>query len=350
MPTAARATGLRLWLALGVIYVIWGSTYFGIAIAIKTVPPFFMAAIRFVIAGAALVAWDLVRSPEARHWPSRRQLLDSVIVGGLLLAVGNGFVALGERTVPSGIAAILIGMMPVWFVVLGWLYFRERPGPIVGLGIVVGFAGVAALVWPTGTGANHFDAFGLVVLLLAPLGWAHGSLYAARKAHLPHRPLIASGLQMLAASVLLLVEGFLIGEGGTFDPSAISPESILAILYLAAFGSMLAYTTYGWLLRHAPLSLIGTYAYVNPVVAVGLGTLFLAEPISLRTLVSSAVIIGAVAMIVTARGRVSRAEATPSEEAGADPATTADELGLRRGVVTAASVNPLSTTPRAPSG
>jgi drug/metabolite transporter (DMT)-like permease len=340
MPIKRHVTGLRLWLAMAVIYVIWGSTYFGIAVAIQTIPPFFMAGVRFLIAGLALVGWDLLRHPEARHWPSRRQLLDSAIVGALLLAVGNGFVALGERTVPSGIAAILIGMMPVWFAILGWLYFRDRPGPIVALGIVIGFAGVAALVWPVGTGANHFDAFGLVVLLLAPLGWAHGSLYAARRAHLPARPLIASGLQMLAASVLLAGEGLLIGEAGQFNPAAVSADSLIAVAYLVIFGSMLAYTTYGWLLRHAPLSLIGTYAYVNPVVAVALGTVFLREPISLRTIAASAVILGAVAMIVTARGRERRSEAGPDTAGPADTTTPVVPTGVSR----------LSAPPRARSG
>jgi drug/metabolite transporter (DMT)-like permease len=320
---STRATGLSLWLAMAVIYVVWGSTYFGIAIAIQSVPPFFMAAVRFGLAGALLLGWDLARSPEARQWPSRRQLIDSAIVGGLLLAVGNGFVALGEKSVPSGIAAILIGMMPVWFAVLGWLYFRERPGRMVALGIVIGFVGVAALVGPIGSDANQFDAFGLIILLIAPLGWAHGSLYAARKAHLPSRSLTASGLQMLAASLLLLGEGLLIGEPGEFDLSRISLDSILALLYLAAFGSMLAYTTYGWLLKHAPLSLIGTYAYVNPVVAVALGTLFLHEAVSPRTLIASAVILGAVAMIVTARGRESRGHETETTEGvGSTSSTT----------------------------
>jgi len=312
-------------LALGVIYVVWGSTYFGIAVAIRTIPPFFMAAGRFALAGLILIGWDLLRSPEARHWPTRRQLVDSAIVGGLLLAVGNGFVALGEKTLPSGIAAILIGMMPVWFAILGWIYFRERPGRIVVIGIVVGFAGVAALVWPVGDGANHLDPLGLLILLIAPLGWSHGSLYGARKAHLPSRPFIASGLQMLAASVLLVGEGVVIGEPAHFDPGKVTTESILAVLYLAAFGSMLAYTTYGWLLRHAPLSLIGTYAYVNPVVAVSLGTLFLAEPVTPRTLVASAVIIGAVAMIVTARGRASRpTDGTPEAHPSIPSAETAN--------------------------
>jgi drug/metabolite transporter (DMT)-like permease len=350
---SSRATGLGLWLAMGVIYIVWGSTYFGIAIAIKAIPPFFMAAVRFALAGALLLGWDLARSPEARHWPTRRQLLDSAIVGGLLLAVGNGFVALGEKSVPSGIAAILIGMMPVWFAILGWLYFRERPGRLVALGIVIGFAGVAALVWPVVGDANQFDTFGLIILLIAPLGWAHGSLYAARRAQLPSRPLTASGLQMLAASVLLLGEGLLIGEAGELDPSRISVDSVLALLYLAAFGSMLAYTTYGWLLKHAPLSLIGTYAYVNPVVAVALGTLFLHESVSLRTLIASAVIVGAVAMIVTARGRESRGHETDTtEDAGstspAAPTTASGPEPTRPAL--AAPISRLSAPPRARSG
>jgi drug/metabolite transporter (DMT)-like permease len=218
-------------------------------------------------------------------------------------------------------------MMPVWFAVLGWLYFHERPGRVVAVGIVVGFAGVAALVWPVGDGANHLDPFGLIVLLIAPLGWSHGSLYGARRARLPSRPLIASGIQMLAAAVLLVGEGLLLGEASDLRPAAITTDSLLAVVYLAVFGSMLAYTTYGWLLRHAPLSLIGTYAYVNPVVAVALGTLFLGETITLRTLLASAVILAAVAMIVTARGRASRSttgtgDASPPDSKTSQPTDT----------------------------
>lgn len=313
MPTRTRATGWSLWLALGVVYVVWGSTYLGIAIAIRTIPPFFMAAGRFALAGLALIVWDIVRSPEARHWPTRRQLIDSAIVGGLLLGVGNGFVALGEQTVPTGIAAIIIGTMPVWFAVFGRIYFKERVGRAVALAIAIGLAGVVALVWPSGSGAGAINLTGIGILLLAELGWSHGSLYAAHRAQLPTRTFIASGLQMLAAAALLVVEGILVGEPADFHPSAISGESILAVLYLALFGSMLAFTTYGWLLRHAPLSLVGTYAYVNPVVAIGLGTLFLGESITGRTLLASAVIVAAVAMIVTARAREGRPEGGPTD-------------------------------------
>ena len=343
MPTEHQATGVRLWAAMAVIYVVWGSTYFGIAVAIQTIPPFFMAAARFVIAGVVLLAWDVLRSPGARRWPTWRQLRDSAIVGILLLGVGNGFVALGERTVPSGIAAIIIGTMPVWFAVLGWIYFRERLPRVVVLGIIVGLGGVAALVWPVAGASSALDVGGLGILLLAELGWSHGSVYAARRAHLPPRPITASALQMLFASGFLLLEGVVTGEPSQFDPAKVSLTSIAGVVYLTVFGSMLAFTVYGWLLRHAPISLIGTYAYVNPVVAVALGSVFLNEQLTPRTLVASAVIIAAVALIVTARGRESRSGAV-----AAAPARSRRSIGVTAAVTGAVRREP--APPRAPSG
>jgi drug/metabolite transporter (DMT)-like permease len=326
MPSSdtARKRGpstLALWANMAVIYVIWGSTYFGIAVAIRTIPPFLMASIRFAVAGLILVAFDLLRHPEARRMPTRRQLLDSAIVGGLLLGIGNGFVSLGEKTVPSGIAAILIAMMPLWFALLGWIYLRQRLPRIVVGAIALGFFGTALLVWPAGEGANMFDAFGIVILFLAPLGWAHGSIYSVSRAKLPPSPLTASGVQMLAGAAATLVEALLVGEPARFDPGAISLESAFAVGYLVIFGSMVAYTAYGWLLRNAPLSLVGTYAYVNPVVAVALGTIFLHEPISARTIIAAAIILIAVAIIVTARGRLGTSGARePADEIDApDP-------------------------------
>jgi len=308
-PQRRGPSSLALWANMAVIYVVWGSTYFGIAVAIQGFPPFLMATIRFAIAGVILVGFDLLRHPEARHWPTRRQLLDSAIVGALLLGIGNGFVSLGEKTVPSGIAAILIAMMPLWFALFGWLYLRQRL-PLVVIGaIALGFLGTALLVWPAGEGANSFDPFGIAILFLAPLGWAHGSLYSANRAKLPPSPLTASGLQMLFGAGVTLAEAVAVGEPAQFDPSRITLESVLAIVYLVLFGSMLAYTAYGWLLRNAPLSLVSTYAYVNPIVAVALGTVFLGEPISARTVIAAAVILVAVAIIVTARGRLANAVA-----------------------------------------
>lgn len=330
MPTSpaspARRGGAALWLNLGIIYVIWGSTYFGIAIAIETMPPFLMASIRFAIAGALLLGWDLLRHPEARRMPTRRQLLDTAIVGALLLGIGNGFVTFGELTVPSGIAAILIAMIPLWFALFGWLYFRDRLPRIVAAAIALGFGGTALLVWPAGDGANSFDPVGIIILLLAPIGWSHGSIYSAKRAKLPPSPLTASGLQMLAGAFVTLVEGLLIGEHTRFHPEQFSTESIIAVVYLILFGSMVAFTSYAWLLRNAPLSLISTYAYVNPVVAVGLGTVFLGEQLGPRTLIASAIILVAVAIIVTARGRLaaqSTNDAEPEPGSGTDPARPA---------------------------
>lgn len=316
-----RPSALKLWGAMGILYVVWGSTYLGIAVSIETIPPFFMGAIRFAIAGAVLLAWELLRHPGEMAWPSRREWRDSAIVGVLLLGIGNGFVALGERTVPSGIAAILIAMVPLWLAVFGWLYFRERLPRIVVVGVAIGLAGVALLVWPAGAGANAFDAFGIIVLMISPIAWSHGSLFSARAAHLPRRPLVATSLQMLIAAVVLAVIGGLTGELAAFHPDAISARSLLALAYLIVIGSMLAFNAYAWLLRNAPLSLIGTYAYVNPVVAVALGALFLAEPISLRTVVAAAVILAAVAMIVTARGRLNRT--APAAAVSPGPSTAA---------------------------
>lgn len=315
MPTdpARVPRSLLVWAALLTVYVVWGSTYFGIAVAIETLPPFLMGAIRFAIAGTLLLAWDWLRDPAARRLPSRRELRDSAIVGALLLGAGNGFVAWGEMTVASGIAAILVALIPVWFALLGWLYFRDRLPRIVAVAIAIGFGGIALLVWPGGDGANRFDLAGVLILVVAPLSWAHGSLYAARRAKLPPRPLTASALQMLVGSAFLTGAAILAGEPARFDPGAVSAASVSALAYLIVFGSMLAFTAYGWLLRHAPLSLIGTYAYINPIVAVGLGTLFLGEPLSPRTIVASAIVLVAVAIIVTFRGRL------------ASPATAAAE-------------------------
>jgi len=271
MPRAPlRTGGAALWVNLGIIYVVWGSTYFGIAVAIESMPPFLMACIRFAIAGLLLVGWDLIRHPEARRLPTVRQVVDSLIVGGLLLGVANGFVAFGEKTVASGIAAILVAMMPLWFAVFGWLYFRERLPRMALLAVIVGFAGTALLVAPAGEGANKFDLVGIAILAGAPIAWAHGSMYSARKAHLPPSPLTASGFQMLAGSLVTGIESVIVGEPATFHPELITIRSIIAVVYLVIFGAWSPTRPTHGCCANAPLSLIGTYAYVNPVVAVAL--------------------------------------------------------------------------------
>ena len=347
-PPRRGPSAAALWANMAVIYVVWGSTYFGIAVAIETMPPFLMASIRFTLAGLILIAFDLLRHREARRMPTRRELVDSAIVGALLLGVGNGFVVFGQSLeVPSGVAAILIAMMPLWFALLGWLYLRQRLPRLVVGAIAVGFAGTALLIWPAGAGANRFDPLGILILLIAPLGWGHGSIYSQRRAKLPPSQLTASGLQMLAGGAVTLVEALLIGEPARFHPEAISTASLLALVYLIFIGSMLAFTSYAWLLRNAPLSLVGTYAYVNPVVAVALGTLFLGETLSARTIIASVIILAAVAIIVTARGRL---PTVPAEDTTRDDASEGAESRPPAATLPGAAAVSQLAPPRARSG
>jgi drug/metabolite transporter (DMT)-like permease len=308
VPTAitpAPTRRLLLWTGLLVLYLVWGSTYLGIAVAVKTIPPFFMAAIRFAIAGGILFGWSIAREGRTFAAPSRREWRDSVIVGALLLGTGMGFVSLGEKTVPSGNTALLIGMMPVWVAIFGRLFLGERLPRLAMAGIAIGFGGVAILAGPSAIGGSGaLEPLGLVAIIISPMSWAAGSLFASHRAILPSRPLVATGAQMIAGAAVLVVLGVFHGELGQLHLDAIAPDSIVALVYLTGIGSLLAFTTYGWLLRVAPLPWIATYAYVNPVVAVFLGTVVLGEPIEPRTLVAGAVIVTAVALIVTTRGRM----------------------------------------------
>jgi drug/metabolite transporter (DMT)-like permease len=297
---------------------VWGSTYLGIAIAVDTIPPFLMAAARFLLAGAILLAWSIAREGRSFVRPSRREWRDSAIVGALLLGGGNGLVAFGEQTVPSGIAALLVGLMPVWVAILGGIFLGDRLPRLAVIGIAIGFAGVAILVGPSALGGSgSLDPVGLAACLLAPIAWAGGSLFASRRAALPSRPLVATGLQMVLGGLVLAVMAAFSGEFATFDPAAVSRDSLVAFAYLTVIGSILAFTVYGWMLRAAPLPLVATYAYVNPVVAVILGWLVLGEAIDPRTVLAGGVIIFAVALIVTARGRMKRPGQVEADEAEA---------------------------------
>jgi len=296
-PTHTAAP-LAVWAALVAIYLIWGSTYLGIRIAVETIPPFLMASIRFLLAGAALYAWSCLRAGAILR-PTRREWRDSAIVGAALLGGGMGMVAWGEQTVPSGVAALLVALMPAWVAVFGRAIFGDRLPRLVLLGIAVGLVGVALLAWPTDTG--RIDPAGLIALLVSSMSWSLGSLYSARRARLPSLPLLATAMQMLLGGAVLGVAGMLTGELGQLHTDAISTDSLAALAYLILVGSFIGYTCYVWLLRSAPLALVSTYAYVNPVVAFVLGAAILGEPLTPRTLVASAVIVGAVALIVTGR-------------------------------------------------
>ncbi|MEO5884004.1 MAG: EamA family transporter [Candidatus Limnocylindrales bacterium] len=341
MPTATAPRPLAdprsVAIAMLVLYVVWGSTYLAIAIAVDTIPPFLMAGARFLLAGAVLLTWTIVRARGEFVRPTRREWRDSAIVGALLLGGGMGMVAWGEQTIPSGIAALLIALMPVWIAVFGGILLGERLPRMAVVGILVGFGGVAILVGPTAFGvAGALDPAGLGAIMLSPIAWSLGSLYASHRATLPAKPLVATGLQMLTGGLLLMTMAAATGEFGRVDPGAISAPSLGAFAYLAIVGSLLAFTAYGWLLRVAPLPLVATYAYVNPVVAVILGALVLQEPIDSRTLVAGAVIIAAVALIVTARGRM----AGPRARVGVNTSNASNAVLSRL---------PLSP-PRGPSG
>jgi drug/metabolite transporter (DMT)-like permease len=323
-PVATSRRGASLWVGMLILYVVWGSTYLGIAVAVDTIPPFLMAAIRFGIAGGVLLLWSLARDRGDFVAPTRREWRDSFIVGGLLLGGGMGMVAFGELTIPSGITALLIALMPVWVAIFGRLFLGEGLPRVAIVGIAVGFVGVAILVGPSAFGgAGALDPLGLAAVLLSPISWTLGSLFASHRATLPRKPLLATSAQMLAGAAVLAIMAGLRGEFGAFHPEAVSAESFAALVYLTVIGSLLAFTTYGWLLRVAPLPLIATYAYVNPIVAVALGALVLQEPIEPRTLLAGAIIVFAVALIVTTRSRMPSPRRTPAPDAAAIVSGTA---------------------------
>ncbi len=283
-----------MWAALAVVYVVWGSTYLGIELAVRTLPPFLMLAARFLLAGALLFAWSLARAQRPRRLPSLGEWRAAFVVAAALLGGGNGAVAWAEdRGVETGTAALIIASVPLWLALFDRLLYGERLGAVAGAGLVVGLGGVAVLVAPGGGS----DVAGEGALLGGAMAWALGSLYA-RQAPSPG-PLLGASMQMLAAGLLLAVVGLGLGEAGAVE--AVSGASLGGFAYLVLFGSVLGFTAYGWLLRTAPTALVGTYAYVNPLVAVLLGTVFLEEPLGWRLAGGGGIVLLSVAAIVTCR-------------------------------------------------
>ncbi len=321
----ARPTTPRVWAALLTVYVVWGSTYLAIREAIRTIPPLLMSSTRFLIAGGLLYAVAGRRGDRVGDRPRWPQWRSALVVGGLLLFMGNGGVTWSEQYVPSGITALLIATIPLWMVVVGRLVFRERLGVREAMGVAVGFGGIVLLVLGTGTGGGHLDPRGVVGCLVAATCWATGSLYS-RRAALPARPLVSTAMQMLAGGVFLAIVGVATGELGDVHPSRISLTSLLGLAYLIVFGSLLAFSAYVWLLRNARLSLVATYPYVNPIVAVFLGWAILSEPVTLTTVLAGGVIVVAVALIVSAhRPAHGPAEERPDEAApGPEPVAAGD--------------------------
>lgn len=318
----AGASPFTIALGFAAIYLIWGSTYLAIRFMVETIPPFYGAAVRFLIGGVALYGWARIRGAEK---PSLRQWGAMAIIGALLLMGGNGLVTWAEKIVPSGLTALLIGMVPLWLVLFDWLSpGGARPKWVVILGLALGFAGVGALVDPTNvSGVEEIDFFGAVVIGLATILWAIGSIYS-RHADTPDSKILAVGMQMLTGAVALSLFGALVGETAQVDISAVSMKSVWALVYLITAGSV-GYAAYIWLLQVTTPAKVSTYAYVNPVIALFLGNLLAGETLSAWTLGCSAVIIGAVFLIITNKSKSPAANTPNSPEA---VCTAADDVCL----------------------
>jgi drug/metabolite transporter (DMT)-like permease len=292
-PTG-RSRALVFW-SFAAIYIVWGSTYLGIRIIVEAVPPLFASASRFLVAGSVL--WIVARargapSPERSLWPR------AFLLGGLFFLIGNGGISWAETRVPSGLTALLAATTPLWTVVLesahdGW----RRPPLRTVAGVLLGLAGVAILVAPGEVlGGEHADLLGAIAISVASVGWAAGSV-ASHRLHLHPDPALGTAMKMLAGGVLLTVAGLAAGEWPRLLASSITPRVIAAWVYLVLFGSLLGFSAFNYLLRVTSPAKVSTSGYVNPLVAVILGWLFLSEPISERTLLAAAVIVGGVLLI-----------------------------------------------------
>jgi drug/metabolite transporter (DMT)-like permease len=297
MLTAMARLGWKVWLALGTIYLVWGSTFMAVTIAVRDLPPLLSMATRHLAAGAILLAWALPRGDGAHDPIGRREVGAGLVFGGALFLVGHGGLAWAQQTVPSGLAALLIGSIPLWMALLDRALFGKRLTRSANAGLVAGFVGLAFLVDPFGGGS--VDRVGALVAILAAFAWAAGSLYS-RGAPLPQRPLVSAGLAALCGGALLAIASV---AGGELGDARVTAESLGAVAYLVVVGTLIGFTAYVWLLRAAPVSLVSTYAYVNPIVAVVLGAFFLGEEITGRMLAAGAVIVVSVALIVRSSGR-----------------------------------------------
>ncbi|MGW2145679.1 EamA family transporter [Nonomuraea bangladeshensis] len=299
---------LMVWGALAIVYVVWGSTYLGIKFAIETMPPMLSGSLRFVVAALLLGAFLLVKNGTAPFHMSGRQLGGAALVGLLLLTGGNGMVAVAEQHISTGLAALLVASVPLWLVVFR-IAARDRPALLTLLGVLVGFGGVAAL--SLSGGGETASTTGIVVILVASLSWSIGSFLSAR-IPMPPNVWAASAVEMAAGGLGLLVAGLSFGE--RLDPAAVSGRSWAGLVYLILVGSLVGFTAYTWLLGNAPISLVSTYAYVNPAVAVVLGVLVVNEVATPQMIAGGAVILVGVALVVSTERRAKVRTAAAAEE------------------------------------
>jgi drug/metabolite transporter (DMT)-like permease len=281
------------WVALGIVYVVWGSTYLNIRIAVETVPPFVMGGARFMLAGVLLYAIARLRGAPA--WVTREQFVSCALVGTLLAAGGNGIVNVAEVYIDSGFAALVVAAVPLW-VVLMRRVTGERIAVATLASVMTGFIGVGLLLAPGGGGGSN-RTLGFALVLLASFSWALGSFLSPRL-DLPRNGLLSTSIQMFCGGCVLAIAALVSGEASSFHIGDVSLDSFLAFAYLVVIGSLVAYTAYVWLLQNAPISRVATYAYVNPTIAIFLGWLILDEHVGATTLLGAAIVIGSVAVTV----------------------------------------------------
>jgi drug/metabolite transporter (DMT)-like permease len=318
--SASRA---KLWTALWVVYLVWGSTYLGIKIAVRTLPPLLTAGTRFLAAAAILALVAVVARRSLRVAP--QEALAAAVLGVALLTLGVGMVHVAETRIDSGVAAMIAGSVPLQIVVLRKLA-RERVPRATAIAALVGLAGLALVVGPGGSGGGA-EAIGLLVMLLASMSWSLGS-FASRRLRVPADPFVAAAYEMLGGGAVLVAAAALTGELGDLDGADLQAGSLAAWAYLTIAGSVVGFSAYAWLLGHAPISQVVTHQYVNPLVAVALGALILDERPGVATLAGAALIVGAVVVTVSREGREAPAPVPTSRRASVAPRETrADPTG-----------------------
>ena len=290
---------LALFSAFAIVYVIWGSTFLAILFAIESMPPFLMASARFLVAGSLLYAW--ARFVNGAAAPSRAHWRATAILGVLLLLGGNGLLVWSEQRIPSGVAALFVGTVPCFMVLIDWLRpGGSRPTGRVFAGLLLGLLGLVWLVGPDALmGGGRADFVGAAVVVLCSFSWALGSIYSRHTAT-PASPFLSTAMQMLGGGAALLLLSVLLREPWAFDASAVSARSLLGLFYLIVFGSIVAFSAYVWLLRVSTPARVSTYAYVNPVIAVFLGWALAGEALTARVAVAAAIIVSGVALITLA--------------------------------------------------
>lgn len=293
MPSPAPAW--LVWAALIVVYVVWGSTYLAIRVVVEDLPAMLSGGLRFFLAGVVMLAVVAVRVPSSvLRSVDLRQLGWAAFCGCALATGGNGLVMVAEQSIASGLAALIVAMVPVWVVLLRRAS-GERVSRVTLVGVAFGFGGVALLMLPGGGGDS--EPLGFFLVVLASFSWAAGS-FASSRVTLPANPFLSTALQMIFGGLLGVLIGLAFGEAGDVRADAFDADAVLAWVYLIVFGSLLAFTAYVWLLQNAPISRVATYAYVNPVIAIALGALILSEEVTLTILAGATIIVGSVAAII----------------------------------------------------